>query len=80
MISIKPEIREEIVKRFLSELEYYEAIANKFEGKYGCSLNELEKKIELDLNEILDRLSTLTDAFNELVERVQKLEESLPKD
>ncbi len=44
------------------------------------TIKELEKKIELDLGEILDRLSTLTDAFNELVERVQKLEESIPKD
>ncbi len=31
MISIRREVREEIVKRLLSELEYYEAIVAKFE-------------------------------------------------
>lgn len=46
MISIKREIFDEIVKRFRSELEYYEAIASRFEEKYICSLEELEKRIE----------------------------------
>ncbi len=27
-------------------MEYYKAIVRKFEKKYGCSLEELEKKIE----------------------------------
>ncbi|RLI77061.1 hypothetical protein DRP05_11295 [Archaeoglobales archaeon] len=46
MISIRREVREEIVKRLISELEYYKAITTKFEKKYKCSLEELEKRIE----------------------------------
>jgi len=81
MISIKPEIREEIVKRFLSELEYYEAIANKFEGKYGCSLNELEKKIEeegvpLDNHEIWEDSIEWRNAVEE-IEKLKKLIDEL---
>lgn len=33
MISIRREVREEILKRLLSELEYYEEIIAKFEKK-----------------------------------------------
>lgn len=46
MISIKKEVYEEIVKKLREEAEYYEAIVKKFEKKYGCSLEELEKRIE----------------------------------
>ena len=46
MISIRKEIYEEIVKKLREEVEYYEAIVKKFEKKYGCSLEELEKRIE----------------------------------
>ena len=46
MISIRREVHEEIVKRLLSKLEYYKAITNKFEKKYRCFLDKLERKIE----------------------------------
>jgi len=46
MISIKKEVYEEIVRKLREEVEYYEAIVKKFEKKYGCSLEELEKRIE----------------------------------
>jgi len=43
------------------------------------AVKRLEKKLDLDLGEVNDRLSALTDAFSELMERVQKLEELLAK-
>lgn len=46
MISIRREVCDEIVRRFRSELEYYGAISSRFEEKYGCSLEELEKRID----------------------------------
>ena len=49
MISIRREVYEEIVKRLLSKLEYYKAITNKFEKKYRCFLDELERKIEREV-------------------------------
>jgi len=36
----------EIVKRLSSELEYYEAIVDKFRKKYRCTLEELEDRIK----------------------------------
>ncbi len=42
-------------------------------------LESLEKRLELDLDDINDKLSTLMDAFDKLVERIQKLEENLSK-
>ena len=44
------------------------------------ALKDIENRIELELKDISDKISVLTDAFAELVERVKKLEESLPKD
>jgi len=46
MISIKKEVYEEILKKLKEEAGYYEAIVKKFEKKYGCSLEELERRIE----------------------------------
>lgn len=46
MISIKRKVYDEILRRLLGELEFYEAVINGFEKKYGCSLEELEKRIE----------------------------------
>ncbi|MBO8183268.1 MAG: hypothetical protein H0Z28_10840 [Archaeoglobus sp.] len=56
-IAIKRDVRDEIVRRLINELEYYGAIIDKFRKKYGCSLEELEEKIEregvpLDKHEI----------------------------
>ena len=45
-ITIKREVCREIVKRLSSELEYYEAIVDKFRKKYMCTLEELEDRIE----------------------------------
>jgi len=42
-------------------------------------LEGLEKKLELDLEDINDKLSTLMEAFDKLVERIQRLEESSSK-
>ncbi|MCD6341260.1 MAG: hypothetical protein J7L83_00150 [Thaumarchaeota archaeon] len=44
------------------------------------AIKDIQKKLDLEVGEILDKLSALTDAFSELVERVQRIEESLPKD
>ncbi len=81
MISIRREVREEILKRFLSELEYYEAIIAKFEKKYKCSLDELERKIEregvpLDNHEIWEDSIEWRNAVEE-VEKLRKLVEEL---
>lgn len=46
VITIRREIIEEIVKRLNDELKIYRAIINKFREKYGCSLKDLEMKIE----------------------------------
>jgi len=45
-IAIKRDVCREIVKRLSSELEYYEAIVDKFRKKYKCTLEELEDRIE----------------------------------
>lgn len=81
MISIRREVHEEIVKRLLSELEYYKAIITKFEKKYRCSLDELEKKIEregvpLDNHEIWEDSIEWRNAVEE-VEKLKKLIEGL---
>ncbi|AEA46573.1 hypothetical protein [Archaeoglobus veneficus] len=81
MISIRQEVREEIVKRLLNELEYYEAVIAKFEKKYKCSLDELEKKIEregvpIDNHEIWEDSIEWRNAVEE-VEKLKKLIEEL---
>jgi len=81
MISIRREVHEEIVKRLLSELEYYKAIVTKFEKKYRCSLDELERKIEregvpLDKHEIWEDSIEWRNAVEE-VEKLRKLIEEL---
>jgi len=81
MISIRREVQEEIVKRLLSELEYYKAIITKFEKKYKCSLEELEKRIEkegvpLANHEIWEDSIEWRNAVEE-VEKLKKLVEEL---
>jgi ribosome-binding protein aMBF1 (putative translation factor) len=77
MISIRKEIYEEIVKKFREEVEYYEAIVKKFEKKYGCSLEELEKRIEkevvpIDNHEIWEDSIEWRNAVEEL-EKLKKI-------
>jgi translation initiation factor 2 alpha subunit (eIF-2alpha) len=81
MISIRKEIYEEIVKKLREEVEYYEAIVKKFEKKYGCSLEELEKRIEkegvpIDNHEIWEDSIEWRNAVEEL-EKLKKLLEEL---
>ncbi len=81
MISIKKEVYEEIVKKLKEEAEYYEAIVKKFEKKYNCSLEELEKKIEekgipVDNHEIWEDSIEWRNAVEEL-EKLRKLLEEL---
>ncbi len=81
MISIRREVREEILKRLLGELGYYKAIATKFEKKYECSLDELEKKIEregvpVDNHEIWEDSIEWRNAVEE-IEKLRKLIEEL---
>ena len=81
MISIRREVHEKVVKRLLSELEYYKAVITKFEKKYKCSLDELEKKIEregvpLDNHEIWEDSIEWRNAVEE-VEKLKKLIEEL---
>jgi len=81
MIPVRREVHEEIVKRLLGELEYYKAITAKFEKKYGCSLDELERKIEregvpLDKHEIWEDGTEWRNAVEE-VEKLRKLIEGL---
>ena len=80
MISIKREVYEEILKRLLSELEYYKTIATKFEKKYG-RLEELENRIEkegvpLDNHEIWEDSIEWRNAVEE-IEKLKKLIEEL---
>jgi len=81
MISIKKEVYEEIVRKLKEEAEYYEAIVKKFEKMYGCSLEELEKKIEkegvpIDNYEIWEDSIEWRNAVEEL-EKLKKLLEEL---
>ena len=81
MISIRKEIYEEIVRKLREDVEYYEAIVRKFEKKYGCSLEELEKKIEeegvpIDDHEIWEDSIEWRNAAEEL-EKLKKLLEEL---
>jgi len=81
MISIKKEVYDEIVKRLREEVEYYEAIVKKFEVKYGCSLKELEERIEkegvpVDNHEIWEDSIEWRNAVEEL-ERLKRLLEEL---
>ena len=81
MISTKKEVYEEIVKKLREEVEYYEAIVKKFEKKYGCSLEDLEKRIEeegvsVDNHEIWEDSIEWRNAVEEL-EKLKKLLEEL---
>lgn len=81
MISIRREVCDEIARRFRSELEYYEAIVSRFEEKYGCSLDELEKKIEregvpLDNHEVWEDSIEWRNAVEE-IEKLSRLLEEL---
>jgi len=81
MISIRKEIYEEIVRKLREDVEYYEAIVRKFEKKYGCSLEELEKKIEkegvpIDDHEIWEDSIEWRNAAEEL-EKLKKLLDEL---
>lgn len=81
MISIKKEVYEEIVRKFREEAKYYEAIVKKFEKKYGCSLEELEKRIEkegvpVDNHEIWEDSIEWRNAVEEL-EKLKRLLEEL---
>jgi len=81
MISIRKEVYEEIVKKLREEVEYYEAIAKKFEKKYNCSLEELERRIEeegvpIDNHEIWEDSIEWRNAVEEL-EKLKKLLEEL---
>ena len=81
MISIKKEVYEKIVKKLREEVEYYEAIVKKFEKKYRCSLEDLEKRIEkegvpIDNHEIWEDSIEWRNAVEEL-EKLKKLLEEL---
>ena len=82
MISIKKKVYEEIVKKLKEEAEYYEAIVKKFERKYGCSLEELEKKkiegegVPIGNHEIWEDSIEWRNAVEEL-EKLRKLLEEL---
>ncbi len=80
MISIRKGVYEEIVRKLREEVEYYEAIAKKFEKKYGCSLGDLEKKIEeegvpIDNHEIWEDSIEWRNAVEELGKLKKLLEE-----
>ncbi len=81
MISIRKYVYEEIVRKLREDAEYYEAIVKKFEKKYGCSLEELEMKIEkegvpVDNHEIWEDSIEWRNAIEEL-EKLKKLLEGL---
>jgi len=69
------------MKKLREKFEYYEEIVKKFEKKYGCSLEELEKKIEregvsIDNHEIWEDSIEWRNAVEEL-EKLNKLLEEL---
>ena len=81
MISIRKEVYEEIVRKLREEAEYYKVIVKKFEKKYGCSLEELERRIEkegvpIDNHEIWEDSIEWRNAIEEL-EKLKKLLEEL---
>ncbi len=78
MPAIRHDVREELVKRLSNELDYYKAIVDKFTRKYGCSLEELENKIEEE-KVPLDDHSMWEDSieWRNAVEEVEKLESLL---
>ena len=81
MIPIKKEVYEEIVRKLREEIEYYEVIVKKFEKKYGCSLEDLERRIDeegvpADNHEIWEDSMEWRNAVEEL-EKLRKLLDSL---
>ena len=77
VISIRRKIYEEIMKKLREEVEYYEEIVKKFEKKYSCPLEELERRIEregvpIDNHEIWEDSIEWRNAVEEL-EKLKKI-------
>ena len=69
------------MKKLREEVEYHEAIVKKFEKKCGCSLEDLERRIEeegvpVDNHEIWEDSIEWRNAVEEL-EKLKKLLEGL---
>jgi len=66
----------------VNRLEDAAKIFQEFESRLSNmekSLDDLERRLELDLGDISDKLSALIDAFHELAEKVERLEEILAR-
>lgn len=66
----------------VNKLEEAAKIFQEFESRLSNmekSLDELERRLELDLGDISDKLSALIDAFHELAEKVERLEDVLAR-
>ena len=66
----------------VNRLEEAAKIFQEFESRLSNmekSLDDLERRLELDLGDISDKLSALIDAFHELAEKVERLEEILAR-
>ena len=66
----------------VNKLEEAAKIFQEFESRLSNmekSLDDLERRLELDLGDISDKLSALIDAFHELAEKVERLEDVLAR-
>ena len=66
----------------VNRLEEAAKIFQEFESRLSNvekSLDDLERRLELDLGDISDKLSALIDAFHELAEKVERLEDVLAR-
>lgn len=83
-IEILDEAEAELEER-VNKLERGEGMAKlleKFEARIAAiekTLSSMEKNIQTEMGDLADKLSALIDAFHELAERVQRIEEMLFK-
>ncbi|MHA1583203.1 MAG: hypothetical protein ACTSYM_12010 [Candidatus Baldrarchaeia archaeon] len=77
IVAVRREVVEEIIRRLNDEFEFYKMIIEKFRKRYGCDLEELEKKIKregvpVDKHEIWEDSIEWRNAVEE-IEKLRKL-------
>ena len=80
-VVVRGKVVAEIVKRLKREMEFYEEVDRKFRRKYGCSLEDLELKIEregipVDNHEVWEDSIEWRNAIEE-VDKLRKILEEL---
>jgi len=77
IVAVRREVVEEIIRRLNDETEFYKMIIENFRKRYGCGLEELEKKIKregvpVDKHEIWEDSIEWRNAAEE-IEKLRKL-------